>query len=354
MTKLYPGPQKPSQEIRRDRRLIAIAIPVIALVLSGITLYLFPFRKNDELLHVSYDASREYYAILNQTYLQSPEGLDQSRISMNHAGSVRQAHNLAHLQIADVVSLASAYDLQTVIDRDGCLDPDWQHRHPFESAPFHSTLALVVRKGNPKQIHDWPDLWRRDVKLAFPSPSHSGAGRWAFLALQTESSNLAHSPTSGTRKLQEIFLRSTPLDAGARTALSLFANCLDLDALLTWESDALQLAELGFSQLDAIHFPRSILASPHIAVLRCYTEKRKITKAAEAYVAFQFSSVGQRLAAQNHLRPSDPTVALAYADRFPPTEQYSVPEEAWSKAFSDTGSYEQLKKLRSAQQGGHE
>lgn len=160
-----------------------------------------------------------------------------------------------------VVSLASVYDLQSVIDRDGCPDLDWQRRLPFDSAPFHSTLALVVRKGNPKQIRNWADLWRRDIKLALPSPSHSGAGRWAFLALQTESNDLAQLPTSGAQKLQQIFLRSTPLDAGARTALSLFANRLDLDAFLTWESDALQLADLGFSQLEAIHFPRSILAS---------------------------------------------------------------------------------------------
>ena len=39
-----------------------------------------------------------------------------------------------------------------------------------------------MRKGNPKQIHDWADLARDNVKLIFPNPKTSGNGRYTYLA----------------------------------------------------------------------------------------------------------------------------------------------------------------------------
>lgn len=354
MTRLYPEPQEPPQEIRRDRRIIALVIPGFAIVLAFLAVVLFPFREDSELLHVSYDASREFYAALNEAYDAIGDDPKHARILMSHAGSVRQASNLAHGQIADVVSLASAYDLQSVIDRNGCPDPHWQDRFPNQSAPFHSSISLVVRTGNPKQIRDWPDLWRPDVKLALPSPSRSGGGRWAFLALRSAAQTLTDSESAAYLKLQALYLRATPLDAGARAALSLFANRRDLDAYLTWESDALQLAELGFTQLEAVHFPRSILAEPRIGLLLCHVEQRDTKAAAQAYLDFHFSETGQRLAAAHHLRPSDPAVAAAQAVHFPPTQLFAVPPDSWHSTFSAEGLYRRLEKLRFAQQGGHE
>ncbi|VEB56223.1 thiosulfate-binding protein [Salmonella enterica subsp. enterica] len=35
-------------------------------------------------------------------------------------------------------------------------------------------MGFLVRKGNPKNIHDWSDLVRSDVKLIFPNPKTSG------------------------------------------------------------------------------------------------------------------------------------------------------------------------------------
>ncbi|WP_418421956.1 substrate-binding domain-containing protein, partial [Anaerotruncus colihominis] len=46
-------------------------------------------------------------------------------------------------------------------------------RLPNNSSPFYSTMGFLVRKGNPKNIHDWNDLVRSDVKLIFPNPKTS-------------------------------------------------------------------------------------------------------------------------------------------------------------------------------------
>ncbi len=39
----------------------------------------------------------------------------------------------------------------------------------------------MVRKGNPKNIRNWDDLARPDVKLVFPNPKTSGNARYSYL-----------------------------------------------------------------------------------------------------------------------------------------------------------------------------
>ena len=64
---------------------------------------------------------------------------------------------------ADVVTLALAADIDALARR-GLLAADWQKRLPDNASPYTSTIVFLVRKGNPKAIHDWPDLikpaWR--------------------------------------------------------------------------------------------------------------------------------------------------------------------------------------------------
>lgn len=61
-------------------------------------------------------------------------------------------------------------DVQILHDKGKLIPADWQTRLPNNSSPFYSTMGFLVRKGNPKNIHDWNDLVRSDVKLIFPNP----------------------------------------------------------------------------------------------------------------------------------------------------------------------------------------
>ena len=64
---------------------------------------------------------------------------------------------------ADVVTLALAYDIDSIQRKGKRLGANWQTRFPDNSAPYTSTIVFLVRKGNPKQIHDWPDLLKPGV-----------------------------------------------------------------------------------------------------------------------------------------------------------------------------------------------
>ncbi len=39
---------------------------------------------------------------------------------------------------------------------------------------------FLVRKGNPKQIHDWNDLIKPGVSVITPNPKSSGGARWNY------------------------------------------------------------------------------------------------------------------------------------------------------------------------------
>lgn len=354
MTTLYPEASQASKEIVRDRKRIVVAVAILTILVAIAAVLLFPYRKDTELLHVSYEASREFYAALNQAYYATLPESDRTRVRMNHAGSVRQAHNLAHGQIADIVSLASSYDLQSIAAKHGDSEVDWDSPVPSGSSPFHSTISLVVRAGNPKRLGEWTDLWRPDIKLALPSPKRSGAGRWAFLALEEAARERSPATGNPVLELQELYIRATPLPAGARTALSLFAQQTELDAFLTWESETLRPEVLAAWNLEAIHFARSIRATPSIALLRAHAERRDTLEVAQEYLDFHYSETAQRIAAQHHLRPSHPSIRAAVASQFPASVLYDVDAARWSAAFASDGLLERLESLRTAALGGQE
>lgn len=43
-------------------------------------------------------------------------------------------------------------------------------------------LSFWCVQGNPKQIHDWPDLIKPGVSIITPNPKTSGSARWNYLA----------------------------------------------------------------------------------------------------------------------------------------------------------------------------
>lgn len=136
------------------------------------------------LLNVSYDPTRELYQEFNAAFAKhwKEKTGETILIRQSHGGSSKQARAVIDGLQADVVSLALAYDIDAIAERSQLLPRDWQKRLPHNSAPYTSTLALLVRKGNPKRIKDWPDLIRPGIAVITPNPKTSGVARWNYLA----------------------------------------------------------------------------------------------------------------------------------------------------------------------------
>ena len=159
----------------------------LALRILLVTMALFApalARADITLLNVSYDPTRELYQDVNAAfarYWQAKTGKSVT-IKQSHGGSGKQARSILDGLEADVATLALAYDVDALAQKGKLVPDDWQKRLPYNSSPYASTIVFLVRKGNPKGIHEWEDLVKPGVSIVAPNPKTSGGGRWNYLA----------------------------------------------------------------------------------------------------------------------------------------------------------------------------
>jgi sulfate/thiosulfate transport system substrate-binding protein len=123
-------------------------------------------------LNVSYDPTRELYQDMDKAFAAQWKAKTGQTVTINqsHGGSGKQARAVIDGLEADVVTLALAYDIDEIAERAGLLAKNWQSRLPDNSSPYTSTIVLLVRKGNPKDIKSWDDLVRPGVSVITPNP----------------------------------------------------------------------------------------------------------------------------------------------------------------------------------------
>src|SRR5271165_1796655 len=161
--------------------IFALGLAAVGVALVGFKNY--EGNKTGLLLNVSYDPTREVYKEINPKFIAKYEAEAGHRVSIeqSHGGSSRQARAVAQGLAADVVTLALPSDIEGLSKR-GLIAGDWKNRFPHHSQPYTSTIVFVVRKTNPKQIRDWPDLLGPDVTIITPDPKTSGNGKLSVLA----------------------------------------------------------------------------------------------------------------------------------------------------------------------------
>src|SRR5690606_2399177 len=157
----------------------------VASLVGSVALAACAAAQSVTLLNVSYDPTRELYREFNEAFVKHWKKTTGQTVTvqMSHGGSGSQARAVIDGLQADVVTLALAYDIDSIVEHAQLLPADWQTRLPENSAPYTSTLAFLVRKGNPKNIRDWSDLARPGVEVITPNPKTSGVARWNYLAM---------------------------------------------------------------------------------------------------------------------------------------------------------------------------
>lgn len=303
-----------------------------------------------ELLNVSYDPTRELYADVDDAFIdywQEQTG-DTVKISVSHGGSGSQARSVLDGLEADVVTLALAYDIDVLQERE-LLDADWQSQFPEQSAPYTSTINFLVRKGNPKDIQDWDDLIREDVEVVTPNPKTSGGARWNYLAAWGYAEETFGSEDEAQTFVHDIYQNVAVLDSGARGATTSFVERGIGDVLLAWENEAILAAnELGEDEFDIVTPSMSILTEPPVAIVDKVVDRKGTREVAEGYLEFLYTEEAQRLIADHHYRPRDQDILAEYSDTFPEVELFTINEkfgswqEAQEKHFSDGGIFDAI------------
>lgn len=304
------------------------------------------------LLNVSYDPTRELYQDFNAAFAKHWKAKTGQTVTIkqSHGGAGKQARAVIDGLEADVVTLALAYDIDAIHEKAGLIPAGWQKRLPYNSSPYTSTIAFLVRKGNPKNIKDWNDLVRPGVEVITPNPKTSGGARWNYLAAWAYAlAQPGGSDATAKDFITKLYKNVKVLDSGARGSTTTFVERGIGDVFISWENEAfLAIEQLGPGKFEIVVPSLSILAEPPVTVVDKVVDKRGTREVATEYLKFWNTPEAQEIAARNFYRPRDPKVLAKHSKQFVNVQLVTIDDVfgGWQKAqkthFNDGGVFDQI------------
>jgi sulfate transport system substrate-binding protein len=303
------------------------------------------------ILNVSYDPTRELYAEYNTAFAKhwKEKTGEDLKVDASHGGSGKQARAVIDGLQADVVTLALAYDIDSLASKGHLIPEDWQKRLPHNSSPYTSTIVFLVRKGNPKGIKDWPDLVKDGIQVITPNPKTSGGARWNYLAAWAAALERNGGDEAKAKAFVSDLYKHVPvLDSGARGSTVTFTERGIGDVLLAWENEAYLALKEKPDQFEIVTPPLSILAEPPVTWVDKVVQKRGTEAVAKEYLEYLYSDEGQDIVGKNFYRPVGDAAKAKYAKQFPETKLVTIDGAfgGWTKAqethFADGGIFDQI------------
>lgn len=333
-------------KLSKRLKLIATLVPALFVGAEAVA------QKPVTLLNVSYDPTREFYREYNEAFVKhwkATQGQDVT-VRQSHGGSGSQARSVIDGLDADVVTLALAYDVDALRKNADLIPENWQSRLASNSSPYTSTIVLLVRKGNPKNIKDWDDLVRDDVEVITPNPKTSGGARWNYLAAWGYAlKKYDNDEQKAYEFVTKLFANVPVLDSGARGSTNTFVQRRLGDVFIAWENEAfLSVEQLGKGEYEIVVPSVSILAEPPVTVVDKNVDRKGTRTVAEGYLEYLYSDEAQRIAGKHYYRPSNPAIAAEFADKFPDVDLFTIDEVfgGWDKAqdlhFNDGGKFDAI------------
>ncbi len=308
-----------------------------------------------ELLNTSYDIARELFAAYNvefKKHWQEKTG-ETLEVNQSHAGSSKQAQAIIQGLKADVATFNQVTDIDILHERGKLIPENWAERLPNNSSPYYSTMAFLVRKDNPKNIQNWDDLVREDVALVMPNPKTSGNGRYTYLAaLGYAQDTFGDDQDKVDQFLADFLGQVRVFDSGGRGATTTFVERGIGDALLTFESEVLNLADRLGDEYEVVTPNVSFLAEFPVTWIDDYVRQNGTEELAKEYLTHLYSEDSQRLLAGFNYRVHNEVVKAENADRFKELKLKSIDEIAggWENAmkvhFTSGGKLDQLQRRR--------
>src|SRR5438876_10998938 len=257
------------------------------------------------------------------------------------AGSETVTNQILQGVKAQIAILSIERDAQRLKEK-GLVMTDW-HTLPQKGIVNKTPFVILVRKGNPKGIHDFSDLAKAGIRLIHPDPISSGGAQWSILAIygselvksQKQSGEPDHA--RALQMLQAIWRNVFSTPASAREARTTF-ELGNGDALVTYELDGL-LMKLGNARVDAeIVIPEATIFSEHPAVVIDQNVSAADRPVIDAFMQYLWSDEAQRAFVKFHFRSST-NDALNQENKELATIKYPFTVEdrfgGWDKAYPE-------------------
>ena len=264
---------------------------------------------------VAYSTPQPAYAKLIAAFQKTPAGKD-VKFTQSYGASGDQAAAVIAGQAADVVEFSLLTDMTKLVNKK-LVAADW-NANPEHGFVTDSVVSLVVRKGNPKGIKDWPDLIKPGVKVLTPNPFSSGSARWNIMGAYGAQIKAGDSDAQATDYLKSLLKNVIVQDASGAKALADFVGGAG-DVLLSYENEAIYAQAKG-QAVDYVIPSDTLLIENPVAV----TTTTKYPVQAKAFVDFLYSQAGQQIFADSGYRPTLPGVTST-VNKFPvPTGLFNI------------------------------
>jgi sulfate/thiosulfate transport system substrate-binding protein len=225
------------------------------------------------------------------------------RFTSSFAGSETVTNQILQGVGAEVAILSIERDAQR-LKAGGFVTSDW-HMLPQKGIVNKTPFVILVRKGNPKGIKDFPDLGKPGVRVIHPDPVSSGGAQWSILAIygselvksqkQTGTPDHVHA----LETLRAIWRNVISTPGSAREARTTF-ELGNGDALVTYELEGLLMKQAG-APIEVV-IPQATIFSEHPAVVIDRNVSASERPVVDAFVQYLWSEEAQRAFVKSHFR----------------------------------------------------
>lgn len=255
---------------------------------------------------VAYSTPREAYAAIIKAFQQTPQGNGVTFDQSFGASGDQSRAVLAGLP-ADLVAFSLEPDM-TKLAQGGLVDPGWA-KSPNRGIVTDSVVVIVVRAGDPKDIHDWNDLIKPGVDVITPNPFTSGGARWNVMAAYAAQLTMGKTPDQAVAYLTALFTHVSVQDKSARESMQTFLGGKG-DAMLAYENEAIQAKHTG-AAIDYVVPDDTLLIENPVAT----TTAAAGNPSAKAFLEYLFTPRAQVLFGTYGYRPVVASAAALF--KFP-------------------------------------
>ena len=262
------------------------------------------------------------------------------RFTSSFAGSETVTNQILQGVKAQIAILSIERDAQR-LKQGGFVTSDWRLL-PQKGIVNKTPFVILVRRGNPKGIHDFSDLGKPGIKLIHPDPISSGGAQWSLLAMygselmKSQKETGSADATRALQTLQAIWRNVISTPASAREARTTF-ELGNGDALVTYELDGL-LRKQSNSNADAeIVIPETTIFSEHPAVVIDRNVSAVDRPVIDAFMQYLWSDEAQRAFVKSNFR-SATNDALSLENKELATIKYSFTVDyfgGWDRAYPE-------------------
>jgi sulfate/thiosulfate-binding protein len=274
---------------------------------------------------VAYSTPQAAYEKLIAAFQKTDAGKN-VKFTQSYGASGDQSRAVASGLKADIVAFSLEPDITRLVTAK-LVDASW-NSDQYKGMITDSVAVIATRKGNPKNLKDWPDLTKSGLQVLTPNPFTSGSAKWNILAGYGAESKKGTDPTAGASYLQALFNNVPVQDSSGRASMQTFTGGKG-DAVISYENEAL-FAQKNGQSLDYTIPDNTILIENPIAV----TTSSAHPTQAKAFLDYLHTPEAQKIYADNGYRP---VVQGVGGPSFPtPSGLFTIRDlGGWSKVNKD-------------------